>query len=164
MACRRTSRPLIAIVDYVKSLKGLHFDFPIRKAFKWWWAFCKKHSIISLYYREKNQNLNVPVFLSEEQPGNYLQPIQTSPQNLSSRIWDVFLCVGMQFHLFVLFVLFCLHKLVFKIYRSCCVLFMYFVLNFNLKYELMFGYVNMRKKPYSNHLEWFGELSQNYSK
>ena len=84
---RRTSRPLIAIVDYVKSLKGgLSFDFPIRKAFKWWWAFCKKHSVISLYYREKHQNLNVPIFMREECPENFVQPVQTSPQNLSSRI------------------------------------------------------------------------------
>ena len=84
---RRTSRPLIAIVDYVKSLKGMS-DFPVRKAFKWWWAFCKKHSIISLYYRsEASQNLNFPVFVKEErQCQQFVQPqppLQTSPQNLT---------------------------------------------------------------------------------
>ena len=93
---RRTSRPLIAIVNFVKSIMSKHqqpshsqqttqqqqahsqssttsssaappsllagddnsifssppkFEFPIRKAFKWWWAFCKKYSVISLYYK-----------------------------------------------------------------------------------------------------------------
>ena len=81
---RRTSRPLIAIVDYVKSLKGIP-HFPVRKAFKWWWAFCKKHSIISLYYKEKSQNLNLPVFLQEENYQELIQPVQTSPQNLTLR-------------------------------------------------------------------------------
>ena len=67
---RRTSRPLIAIVNFVKSIKQEKqptFEFPIRKAFKWWWAFCKKYSVISLYYKEKSQNANVPIFEAEEQ-------------------------------------------------------------------------------------------------
>ena len=71
---RRTSRPLIAIVNFVKSIKQTAsstkenppFEFPIRKAFKWWWAFCKKYSVISLYFKEKSQNANVPVFEAEE--------------------------------------------------------------------------------------------------
>merc|ERR1719273_1603513 len=66
---RRTSRPLIAIVNFVKSIKQEKqptFEFPIRKAFKWWWAFCKKYSVISLYYKEKSQNANVPIFEAEE--------------------------------------------------------------------------------------------------
>ena len=62
---RRTSRPLISIVNYVKTIRPLH-HFPLRMAFKWWWAFCKKHSIISLYYKEAGLNLNLPVFLAEE--------------------------------------------------------------------------------------------------
>ena len=92
---RRTSRPLIAIVDYVKSLKGLP-DFPLRKAFKWWWAFCKKHSIISLYYRaEASQNLNFPVFVKEEQKlfildhQVQLPPLQPSPQNLPTKLSEM---------------------------------------------------------------------------
>ena len=109
---RRTSRPLIAIVNFVKSIMSKHqqpphsqqttqqqqahsqssttsssaappplpagddnsifssppkFEFPIRKAFKWWWAFCKKYSVISLYYKEKSQNANVPIFEAEEE-------------------------------------------------------------------------------------------------
>ena len=99
---RRTSRPLISIVNYVKNIKRKNepaFEFPIRTAFKWWWAFCKKHSIISLYYKEKRQNANVPVFQVEEQlaekdsspqtlwrhfhPHFLFYPLQTSPQNLS---------------------------------------------------------------------------------
>ena len=84
---RRTSRPLIAIVNFVKSIikpsqqqQQAHqssssadnffppkFEFPIRKAFKWWWAFCKKYSVISLYYKEKSQNANVPIFEAEEE-------------------------------------------------------------------------------------------------
>lgn len=67
---RRTSKPLIAIVEFVKSVKKSCDHFPIRKAFKWWWAFCKKHSIISLYYRERGQNANVPVFEAEETNNN----------------------------------------------------------------------------------------------
>ena len=78
---RRTSRPLIAIVNFVKNIKQPpqqtqaqssslfppKFEFPIRKAFKWWWAFCKKYSVISLYYKEKSQNANVPIFEAEEE-------------------------------------------------------------------------------------------------
>jgi hypothetical protein len=67
---RRTSRPLASIVNYVKILKEkdgqMGFKFPMRKAFKWWWAFCKKYSIISLYYKEKSQNANMVIFEAEE--------------------------------------------------------------------------------------------------
>ncbi len=67
---RRTSRPLVAIVAYVKMLKeadGIKdYKFPMRKAFKWWWAFCKKFSVISLYYKERSQNANIGIFEAEE--------------------------------------------------------------------------------------------------
>ena len=82
---RRTSRPLIAIVNFVKSIKQTasskeeQFEFPIRKAFKWWWAFCKKYSVISLYFKEKSQNANVPVFEAEERLHEAAAKTPTSP-------------------------------------------------------------------------------------
>ena len=66
---RRTSKPLIYVAHLVKNIKCLknpNFKFPLRNAFKWWWAFCKKHSIISLYYKEASQNANLPLFFEEE--------------------------------------------------------------------------------------------------
>lgn len=84
---RRTSRPLISIVNYVKSLLKLP-HFPIRTAFKWWWAFCKKHSVISLYYKEPQSNANLPVFLAEEKQlnavgGNHQETLPHFSQQIS---------------------------------------------------------------------------------
>ena len=110
---RRTSRPLIAIVNFVKSIikpsqqQQAHqssssadnffppkFEFPIRKAFKWWWAFCKKYSVISLYYKEKSQNANVPIFEAEEEKatGKKSSSSSSSLQNQGSNNEQKQLC------------------------------------------------------------------------
>ena len=34
------------------------FQISMRQGFKWWWAFTKKHNIISLYYQEGEQESN----------------------------------------------------------------------------------------------------------
>eukprot|EP00094_Tigriopus_californicus_P011550 TCALIF_11155-PA protein Name:"Protein of unknown function" AED:0.25 eAED:0.25 QI:0/-1/0/1/-1/1/1/0/229 len=57
---RRTSRSLRSIVSFVEKMINdsvtigeVHdppFKFSLRKGFRWWWAFCKKYSIISLYF------------------------------------------------------------------------------------------------------------------
>ena len=76
---RRTSRPLISIVNYVKTMllkERPNFQFPLRKAFKWWWAFCKKHSIISLYYKEPSQNDNIKDFKAEEEQSEKQDELQ----------------------------------------------------------------------------------------
>ena len=72
-------------MNYVKSLllkERPNFQFPLRTAFKWWWAFCKKHSIISLYYKEPSQNANLALFKGEKisdwgslSPSNFLAVI-----------------------------------------------------------------------------------------
>ena len=101
---RRTSRPLIAIVNFVKSIikpsqqQQAHqssstadnffppkFEFPIRKAFKWWWAFCKKYSVISLYYKEKSQNANVPIFEAEEKTEKNSSSSSSSSSSLQNQ-------------------------------------------------------------------------------
>ena len=55
---RRTSRSLRDIREFIAMLKnkGGKGDFlmSMRQGFKWWWAFTKKHSIISLYYESQD--------------------------------------------------------------------------------------------------------------
>ena len=53
--CRRTQRSLADIISFITKLKtGQEAEFSLsrRQGFKWWWAFTKKHNIISLYYQE----------------------------------------------------------------------------------------------------------------
>merc|ERR1711892_594863 len=56
---RRTSCSLKDIIQCVAGLKkeegGENFQLSMRQGFRWWWAFTKKHSIISLYYQEQNK-------------------------------------------------------------------------------------------------------------
>lgn len=53
---RRTNRPLVSILEFVqresdrRSTGQPKVDFSGKFGFRWWWAFCKKHSIVSLYY------------------------------------------------------------------------------------------------------------------
>jgi len=53
---RRTSKSLTDIRQFITSLKHQEekseFSLSTRQGFKWWWAFTKKHNIISLYYQE----------------------------------------------------------------------------------------------------------------
>ena len=70
---RRTSRSLRSILEFVQKLKGETapdddvFQLSVRKGFKWWWAFCKKYSIISLYFDNSNNNDNAKAFMEEEE-------------------------------------------------------------------------------------------------
>ena len=53
--CRRTQRSLADIISFITKLKtGQEAEFSLsrRQGFKWWWAFTKKHNVISLYYQE----------------------------------------------------------------------------------------------------------------
>ena len=68
---RRTSRSLRSILQFVQKLKAEsapneNFLLSVRKGFKWWWAFCKKYSIISLYFDNSNNNDNSNTFMEEE--------------------------------------------------------------------------------------------------
>lgn len=50
---RRTKRSLAAVLNFVEKLRRARdpeFMFTGLSGFRWWWAFCKKHSIVSLYY------------------------------------------------------------------------------------------------------------------
>ena len=72
---RRTSRSLRSILLFVQKLKSESspnetFHLSVRKGFKWWWAFCKKYSIISLYFDNSNNNDNAKTFVEEEGFGN----------------------------------------------------------------------------------------------
>merc|ERR1711997_759027 len=53
---RRTSKSLTDIRQFITELKlkegKSEFSLSTRQGFKWWWAFTKKHNIISLYYQE----------------------------------------------------------------------------------------------------------------
>ncbi|KAJ8924732.1 hypothetical protein NQ315_000885 [Exocentrus adspersus] len=50
---RRTKKSLHAVLNFVEKLRRARdpeFMFTGLSGFRWWWAFCKKHSIVSLYY------------------------------------------------------------------------------------------------------------------
>ena len=69
---RRTSRSLRSILQFVQKLKAESspeetLELSVRKGFKWWWAFCKKYSIISLYFDNSSNNDNSKTFMEEEE-------------------------------------------------------------------------------------------------
>lgn len=50
---RRTKKSLLEILAFVEKFRRTRepsFAFVGLTGFRWWWAFCKKHSIVSLYY------------------------------------------------------------------------------------------------------------------
>ena len=53
---RRTSKSLSDIIEFITKMKNKEgageSQLSMRQGFKWWWAFTKKHNIISLYYQE----------------------------------------------------------------------------------------------------------------
>lgn len=54
---RRTKKSLasvLAFVEKVRRVRDPEFLFTGLSGFRWWWAFCKKHSIVSLYYENNN--------------------------------------------------------------------------------------------------------------
>ncbi|CAD6221981.1 GSCOCG00011686001-RA-CDS [Cotesia congregata] len=56
---RRTKKSLNAILNFVEKLRRRRdpgFIFTGLSGFRWWWAFCKKHSIVSLYFNDENDN------------------------------------------------------------------------------------------------------------
>lgn len=56
---RRTKKSLTAILNFVERLRRERdptFVFAGLSGFRWWWAFCKKHSIVSLYFNDENEN------------------------------------------------------------------------------------------------------------
>ena len=74
---RRTSRSLRDIIQFITGLKHQEdkseFSLTTRQGFKWWWAFTKKHNIISLYYQETDKT-------EDREPPRQL----SSPDNLLS--------------------------------------------------------------------------------
>lgn len=58
---RRTRKPLSEILQFVYRLANCNhqvFDESGRFAYRWWWAFCKKYSIVSLHY-DNNANIKM---------------------------------------------------------------------------------------------------------
>ncbi|CAH1961155.1 unnamed protein product [Acanthoscelides obtectus] len=50
---RRTKKSLQQVLNFVEKLRRMRdpeFMFTGLSGYRWWWAFCKKHSIVSLYY------------------------------------------------------------------------------------------------------------------
>ncbi|XP_037035009.1 protein jim lovell-like [Bradysia coprophila] len=54
---RRTKKPLSKIMEYMLDSMNLKFPHDTRFGFRWWWAFCKKYSISSLYYGNNNADV-----------------------------------------------------------------------------------------------------------
>lgn len=56
---RRTKKSLNTILRFVERLRrkrDAKFAFNGLAGFRWWWAFCKKHSIVSLYFNDESEN------------------------------------------------------------------------------------------------------------
>ena len=56
---RRTKKSLNTVLNFVERLRRRRdpgFVFTGLSGFRWWWAFCKKHSIVSLYFYDDNEN------------------------------------------------------------------------------------------------------------
>ncbi|XP_055608715.1 broad-complex core protein isoforms 1/2/3/4/5-like [Uranotaenia lowii] len=56
---KRTKKSLESILDFLKRLETFRgreeqFKFGGKGGFRWWWAFCRKHSVVSLYYEGIN--------------------------------------------------------------------------------------------------------------
>lgn len=55
---RRTRKPLAEVLEFVQKLLCHSASNPFvmnsKFGFRWWWAFCKKYSIVSLYYDYNN--------------------------------------------------------------------------------------------------------------
>lgn len=89
---RRTSRSLKNIREFIAELKakeGKHdFHMSMRQGFKWWWAFTKKHSIISLYYESQDQDTSTcsPTISKTEKPSK--RQSVTPPGNLLNLVND----------------------------------------------------------------------------
>lgn len=53
---RRTKKSLNAVLSFVQKLRRRRdpeFAFLGLAGFRWWWAFCKKHGIVSLYFNDE---------------------------------------------------------------------------------------------------------------
>jgi len=79
---RRTSRSLRDVIQFIACLKKKVDEkddqLSMRQGFKWWWAFTKKHNIISLYYQEDNKSKQNPHNKMNEPPRSQ----SSSPDNL----------------------------------------------------------------------------------
>ncbi len=54
---RRTARSLREVLAFVGRLTGGRTArTSVKRGFRWWWAFCKKHSVISLHYDDLGIN------------------------------------------------------------------------------------------------------------
>ena len=83
---RRTSRSLADIIKFITHLKKeegkKEFQLSRRQGFRWWWAFTKKHSIISLYYHdngEKEKPPNIQERKHSSSPDNILNILNNKP-------------------------------------------------------------------------------------
>ena len=90
--CRRTQRSLADIISFITKLKAgqeAEFSLSRRQGFKWWWAFTKKHNIISLYYQEAEAD-SVPGVRTSQSNNNRSREKEdrrvSSPDNLLNLI------------------------------------------------------------------------------
>lgn len=66
---RRTKKSLAEVLSFVEKLRRDRdpgFKFTGLAGFRWWWAFCKKHSIVSLYFESSKNNKNVKIKIEKE--------------------------------------------------------------------------------------------------
>ena len=58
---RKTNRSLLSVLRFVETLHSVRnagFVFDELTGYRWWWAFCKRHNINSLYYENNSKHNN----------------------------------------------------------------------------------------------------------
>ena len=76
---RRTNKSLDKITAFVEDLvRPRALKLHGLMGFRWWWAFCKKHNIVSLFYAKNNSKL-----LNNNNNNN-----EELPENLSGKVSD----------------------------------------------------------------------------
>lgn len=89
---RRTKKSLSSILSFVEGLRkdrDPDFAFTGLAGFRWWWAFCKKHSIVSLNYdKTTNHNNNNNNNTSNSPPPMKCKDQVQSPYFTASSLLD----------------------------------------------------------------------------
>merc|ERR1711892_685057 len=85
---RRTSCSLKDIIQCITGLKKdegeKDFQLSMRQGFRWWWAFTKKHNIISLYYQEENKEKPHQTSRIHKSLSDQSLKVKSSPRSRSS--------------------------------------------------------------------------------
>merc|ERR1719342_1732673 len=88
---RRTSKSLSDIIKFIAKIKQDEkkddFQISMRQGFRWWWAFTKKHNIISLYYQGQEQKQSTHKAERKDSLDSLLSAVDR-PETISFDLYD----------------------------------------------------------------------------